>query len=212
LIAELLAAPAVVVEVFEDLDASLLPEEEAVVAQALPVRRREFATARACARAALARLGVVAGAILPGEGGAPVWPPGVVGSISHCAGYRGCAVAPSRRIRALGIDAEPDERLPDGVLDVVALPSERAHLHRLLNQDAAVHWDRLLFSAKEAVYKAWFPLAGRWLEFDEVAVTLTSTGSLTARVLAPGPVTLFHGRWTAREGLLGTAVSAPAEE
>ncbi len=112
-------------------------------------------------------------------------------------------MAPSRLVRALGIDAEPDEGLPDGVLDVVALPSEQAHLHRLLNQNGAVHWDRLLFSAKEAVYKAWFPLTRRWLEFDEVAVTFTGTGSLTARVLAPGPVTLFHGRWTVPGGPAG---------
>jgi 4'-phosphopantetheinyl transferase EntD len=208
-IAELLAPPVVVVEVFEDLDAALLPEEAGVVAGALPARRREFATVRACARAALARLGVAAGPILPGEGGAPIWPPGVVGSMSHCAGYRGCGVAPSRQLRGLGIDAEPDEPLPDDVLDVVASASERAQLHRLWDQNAAVHWDRLLFSAKEAVYKAWFPLAGRWLEFDEVTVRLTTTGRFTARVLVPGPVRVFTGRWTAVEGLLGTAVPVP---
>jgi 4'-phosphopantetheinyl transferase EntD len=211
-IAELLTPPVVVVETVDDLDAPLLPQEAAVVARALPARRREFATGRACARAALARLGVVAGAILPGEHGEPLWPPGVVGSVSHCAGYRGCAVAPSGRIRALGIDAEPEEPLPDDVLDLVALPFERAQLHRLRAANAAVPWDRLLFSAKEAVYKAWFPLVRRWLEFDQVEVTLTPSGGVTARVLAPGPVLVFPGRWTVRQGLVGTAVSVPAEE
>jgi 4'-phosphopantetheinyl transferase EntD len=211
LIAELLAPPTVVIELFEDLDASLMPEEDVLLARALPARRREFATVRACARVALARLGVTPGPILPGDGGAPVWPPGVVGSMSHCAGYRGCAVAPSPPVRALGIDAEPDEPLPDGVLDFVTAPSERAHLRRLVDVNPGVRWDRLLFSAKEAVYKAWFPLTGRWLDFDEVDVTLTASGHFTARVLVPGPVLLFTGGWTAGQRLLGTAVRVPSE-
>jgi len=61
------------------------------------------------------------------------------------------------------------------------------------------------------VYKTWFPLAGRWLEFDEVEVTVTGAGTLTARVLAPGPVTSLQGWWAARDGLLGTAVALTAE-
>ena len=81
----------------------------------------------------------------------------------------------------------------DGVLDVVARPAEQAHLHGLLDRNAAVHWDRLLFSAKEAAYKAWFPLTGHLLEFDEVEVTISGAGTLTARVLAPGPVTSLRG-------------------
>jgi len=65
----------------------LFPEEEAVIANAVDKRRREFATARACARAALAKLGLPPVPIVPGFRGAPQWPSGVVGSITHCAGY-----------------------------------------------------------------------------------------------------------------------------
>src|SRR5262249_33599292 len=61
-------------------------------------------------------------------------------------------------------------------------------------------WDRLLFSAKESVYKAWFPLARRWLGFEEADVTLDPAGRFTARLLVPGPVSGFTGRWTVHNG------------
>jgi 4'-phosphopantetheinyl transferase EntD len=80
-----------------------------------------------------------------------------------------------------------------------------------------VSWDRLLFSAKESVYKAWFPLAGRWLGFEEAVITIDpAAGVFTARLLVPGPVTGgrpltgFSGRWTAGHGLVLTAIAVPA--
>jgi len=99
-------------------DASLFPEEEAAIGGAIEKRRREFATARTCARRALVRLGVAPQSILPGPGGAPSWPAGIVGSITHCDGYRGCAVARVTDLRSIGIDAEPNEPLPKGLLAI----------------------------------------------------------------------------------------------
>jgi 4'-phosphopantetheinyl transferase EntD len=72
--------------------------------------------------------------------------------------------------------------------------------------------DRLLFSAKESVYKAWFPLTGRWLGFEDADVTITPDGTFTARVLAepPPPCTAsFTGRWLASGGLILTAIAVP---
>ncbi|MER6951895.1 4'-phosphopantetheinyl transferase superfamily protein [Nonomuraea sp. NPDC000554] len=189
-------------------DATLFPEEEALIAPAVDKRRREFTTARHCARRALARLGLPPAPILPGERGAPRWPPGVAGAITHCAGYRAAAV--SLDALTVGIDAEPDEPLPHGILADIALDRERAALARL---GGGVHWDRLLFCAKETVYKAWFPLTRRWLGFDEAHITLSPTGTFTARFLVPGPwvlgreLTGFAGRWLASGGLLMTAIT-----
>ncbi len=192
-------------------EATLFPEEEAAVARAVDKRRREFTTARHCARQALGRLGLPPVPILPGERGAPGWPSGVTGAITHCAGYRAAAV--SLRALTVGIDAEPHEPLPDGVLSAVSLDRERAELRRL---GGGVHWDRLLFSAKESVYKAWFPLALRWLDFEEAHVTFDPSGTFTARLLVPGPqvgggrLTGFTGRWLVSDGLLVTAIALPA--
>ncbi|SNS43487.1 4'-phosphopantetheinyl transferase EntD (siderophore biosynthesis) [Streptosporangium subroseum] len=198
-------------EAFDDPPGvTLFPEEEAAIARAVDRRRREFTTARHCARQALAQLGLPAVPILPGERRAPEWPDGVVGSITHCAGYRAAAV--SLEALAVGIDAEPHEPLPDGVLTAVSLEEERDALTRLGGQ---IHWDRMLFSAKESVYKAWFPLTRRWLGFEEAHITLVPSGTFTARLLVPGPLvdgrelTGFTGRWLVADGLVITAIALP---
>jgi 4'-phosphopantetheinyl transferase EntD len=221
-IEELLPGEVSAVEVYGDLpEAVLFPEEEAVIARAVEKRRREFTAARACARAALARLGQPPVAILPGTRGAPQWPPGIVGSMTHCAGYRAAAVARASDMIAIGLDAEPDRSLPDGVLQVIALDEEHAGLRglqALACASPAPCWDRLLFSAKESVYKAWFPLTGRWLGFEEAAITFhPADGTFAARLLVPGPtldggqLTGFSGRWLARDGLVLTAIAMPGK-
>lgn len=194
----------------DDDDAALFAEEEALVARAVEARRRSFATARACARRALGELGLPPVAILRGESGEPRWPPGVVGSITHCAGYRAAAVAWRRDVAALGIDAEPHEPLRRGLLGRIARAEEEDRLRALAAADASIHWDRLLFSAKESVYKAWFPLAGTWLGFHDAAVTINTAGALSVNLLVDGPpATEFEGRWIARDGLVVTAIVVP---
>lgn len=209
MIAEILPVAAATVEFTHDpAEARLFPEEEAAVARAVDKRRREFTTVRHCARLAMARLGFAPAPILPGERGAPGWPPGLVGSMTHCAGYRAATVAHASDVPFLGIDAEPDGVLPDGVEKAVTLPEERAHLRQLAQAHPGVHWDRLLFSAKESVYKAWFPLARCWLGFEEARLEFDPHhGTFTATVLVPGPVDTFTGRWLVRGGLVLTAVS-----
>jgi 4'-phosphopantetheinyl transferase EntD len=190
----------------------LFPAEEAVVARAVEKRRREFSSVRCCARAALGRIGMPPVPILPGERGAPRWPAGIVGSMTHCAGYRAAAVARSRDLLTVGIDAEPDEPLPDGVLSYVSLPGERAMLQDLRAVPGA-SWDRLLFGAKESVYKAWFPLAGRWLGFEDAEVSISpADGTWRARLLISVPQGIpatFTGRWLAASGILLTVTTVP---
>jgi 4'-phosphopantetheinyl transferase EntD len=196
-------------------DATLFPVEEALIATAVDKRRREVTTARHLARSALATLGFAPAPIPRGERGAPVWPAGVVGSMTHTAGYRCAVVAHDRDVHSIGVDAEEHAPVPDGVLDAVSDADERRELARLAAVAPDVHWDRLLFSAKESVYKTWFPLTRRWLDFAEAAVTPRLDGTFTARLLVPGPVVAgrpvggFEGRWLARDGLLLTAIALP---
>ena len=196
-----------------DAGPGLFPAEEAVMRTAGPRRRAEFTAGRLCARAALARLGVPAAPILPGPAGEPRWPPGVTGSITHCSGYLACAVARAADVAAIGIDAEPDAGLPAGLIEVVATGAERAWIRRQAAARPAVCWDRLLFSAKEAVGKLWYPLAGQWLGFHEAAVGLATGGTFTVCLPGPGPAAGDHrgtrmtGRWLARDGLIVTAIA-----
>ncbi|MFF1640475.1 4'-phosphopantetheinyl transferase [Streptomyces sp. NPDC058246] len=224
---ELLPESVVAVESYGDDGAEgaiLYPEELALLTRAVEKRRREFTTVRACARRAMEKLGVPPGPVLPGERGAPQWPQGVIGSMTHCEGYSAAALARATDLASLGMDAEPHLALPEGVLDAVALPTEVGRLDRLGAENPTVHWDRLLFSAKESVYKAWFPLTRKWLDFSEADIDIVQgpasggtalSGRFRAQLLVPGPlvdgerVGAFDGRWTVQRGLLATVVTVP---
>ncbi|MDX3241881.1 4'-phosphopantetheinyl transferase family protein [Streptomyces sp. ME18-1-4] len=226
MIDELLPASVVAVEAFgeegvrEFGDAPLYPQEEALMVRAVDKRRREFTVVRSCARRAMEKLGVPPQPLLPGERGAPQWPQGLRGSMTHCEGYCAAALVRAGDLASVGIDAEPHAPLPEGVLSAVALPAEAERLGRLAADRSEVHWDRLLFSAKESVYKAWFPLTRKWLDFGEADIDLTpvgpagrSYGAFRARLLVPGPMVgghrlgHFDGRWTVQRGLVATAIT-----
>ncbi|MEV7465528.1 4'-phosphopantetheinyl transferase superfamily protein [Streptomyces kronopolitis] len=199
--------------------AALLPEEEPHVARAVDKRVREFSAGRWCARRAMAGLGLPPAPVLPGPRGEPGWPAGLVGALTHCEGYAAAVVARSSQVLALGIDAEPAQPLPDGVLEAVALPGERAALPHHSDGAPPLPWDRMLFSAKESVYKAWYPMTGRPLEFEDAFLAFDpDNGTFTARLLVPGwqlgddLLTSVRGRWAVREGLVLTAVAVPAPQ
>ncbi|GGS38998.1 4'-phosphopantetheinyl transferase [Streptomyces nojiriensis] len=209
-----------------DGSAVLHPEEAVLVAAATEERREEFTTVRGCARRALAALGLPPTPVLPGKRNVPQWPAGVVGSMTHCAGYRAAVLARDTDLVAVGIDAEPDLPLPRGVLESIALPQELVWARTPVTGAARLCRDRLLFSAKEAVYKTWYPLVGTELDFDDAALSFRTDehlpaggprrGTFRARVLRPGtapdgrPVTEFTGRWLAERGLVVTAIAVPA--
>ncbi|MFF4489544.1 4'-phosphopantetheinyl transferase [Streptomyces sp. NPDC001544] len=209
----ILPAHVVTAETVEDLpNAELYPEEEAAIHHAGMGRRREFATVRQCARVALAGLGLPAAPIVPGADREPQWPDGVVGSLTHCDGYRAAALARDTDVASVGIDAEPHDSLPDRVLPMIAGPDESRHLSRLRSEIPEVHWDRLMFSAKESVYKAWFPLARTWLDFKEATVAFDpATRTFEAELHRSGafvdgrPVTRLTGRWLVRNSLVFTS-------
>ncbi|MGW4690370.1 4'-phosphopantetheinyl transferase family protein [Streptomyces sp. NPDC004244] len=216
--------------------AVLYPEEAALVAAAPNERREEFTTVRGCARRALAALGLPPAPVLPGKRNAPRWPAGVVGSMTHCAGYRAAVLARDTDLMAVGIDAELHRPLPRGVLESTALPRELAWVRTPPAGAAPLHRDRLLFSAKEAVYKTWYPLVGTELDFEDAVIAFREdapdgapgtggpaggrvggarTGSFRARVLRPGtapdghPLTALAGRWIVHRGLIVTAITVP---
>lgn len=179
------------------------PIETTAVARAVPSRQAEFAAGRAAARQALRALGHAAATIPAGQNRLPVWPAGISGSISHSAGI---AVAALRRGAPLGIDIEPDQDLEPELWPVICAPDELDALPILERG----HYVRLVFSAKEAAYKAQFPLTGRLIGFDAMTVRLTETG-FVARFCRPvGGFAAgqdIHGRQQRLDGLIVTGVA-----
>ncbi len=159
-------------------DAGLWPEEEVQVARAVPARRLQFAAGRRCARAGLAALGLAPVPIPAGPQRAPHWPAGATGSISHTTGYAVAVVrrtsdgpggpsGPASTRLSIGVDAEQLGRVGDHLYSRLFTPAEEAWLARLAGprRDAAA---TAVFGAKEAFYKAQFPLTGAWVGFHDV--------------------------------------------
>jgi len=140
-----------------------------------PHRREEFAAGRHCARRALAAVGAESGLSLPDADGLPVWPEGFLGSISHSRGIAGAVAAPAKKFSLLGLDLEKTDRLSEAAMRRVLHPLEAA----FAAGDQAK--TTILFSLKEAFYKAQFP---RWRtagNFGDLALCV-DLGAGAARV------------------------------
>lgn len=185
--------------------------EAELIAGASPRRRREFAEARACARQALEALGIPPGPIPAAADGAPIWPAGVVGSITHKGGYRAAVVAFAADVQGIGIDAELDEPLPDGVLATIASREDLDQVEALLEERPETAWDRLLFCAKEAAVKAGYSLGVGGAGVREVEVSIDPLGAAFQATYPRGNGTRIRGAWAEDEGLvLAVARSAQA--
>jgi 4'-phosphopantetheinyl transferase EntD len=151
----------------------LLPQEARSIPSRQPLMRRASGAARWIARGLLADMGLNGVAVLRASSGAPVWPPGIIGSLAHDDEMAVAAVAPVSDIVALGIDVEPALPLPDDIFALVATEADRTDP---VNRHLA---GRILFSAKEAVYKAVYPLDREVLGYEDIVVDLTTGAAMT---------------------------------
>ncbi len=167
----LLSSPDILVDCRQILpgdELNLMPEEARSIASRLVRVRRASGAARRLGRELLERLGHEPCAIPKGDSGAPHWPAGIVGSFAHDGDIAVAAVAPRRAFSAIGIDIEPAEPLPDELRELVVTPGERPRL----NEDPIQ--GRLLFAAKEAVYKVIAARDGLQLDYQDIDVDLVA--------------------------------------
>ena len=157
---------------------ALHPDEEVFVASAAQKRRRDFALGRACARSALAQLGQGDAVIAMGEGGAPLWPAGTLGSITHTAGYAAALAADANRVGGIGVDAERVGGVTQDLWPRLFDTAERDHLVGLKGESQAM-MATLFFSAKETAYKAW-RMKGA-LGFRDIRITPEADGFTATR-------------------------------
>ena len=183
---------------------SLAPAEQQLVQNAADRRKVDFGDSRWCAHQAMRPLSEDQ-PIMRGARGMPIFPNGVTGSLTHTEGFRAALVGRSQRWRSLGIDAEPARKLPDGVLQAIANRQEERRLSKLVVDHGQEFAETVLFSAKEATYKAWFPLTHRFLDFDQADIDVRTDGTFTSYLLTrPVPVPFIQGRWLVRQGVVVT--------
>jgi 4'-phosphopantetheinyl transferase EntD len=151
----------------------LFPEEVAEVARACKQRRLEFATERACARAALSRLGLPRAPLLTGPARVPAWSAKTVGSITHTKTFCASAVAMRESFLGIGIDAELSGGVTKDEWSHVLTAEELAWLggQSVTRQSELA---TVIFSAKEAFFKCQFPMTREWLEFQDVHVRVSA--------------------------------------
>lgn len=187
-------------------------EEARFVAQAVAKRQAEFAAGRNAARAAMRKLGGRNAAVPAGPDRAPQWPIGWHGSITH--NDRWCLAAVTRGAAHLGVDIEAATPLNPDLLSTICSPEERA---RIAGSDQAMQ-AKVIFSAKEAAYKAQFPLTGVLFGFDHLDIVIApDSGQFQARFVRPAGQFAagdrLQGRFALVQGHIVTAVTIdPAKE
>ena len=189
----------------------LYPDEREYIRTSNDTRRRQFTAGRSCAHDALRCLGISALPVLKGKHGEPLWPEGVIGSISHCHDYAAAAVALRRNYAGIGLDVEPAEPLDRDLRLLVCTAAELEMLGRTDIPD--IHfWDRIIFSAKESVYKCIYPLAGVFLDFQDIEISFSGkAGQFHASVPAALPARSslpheYQGRYVVSSAHLFTAL------
>jgi len=148
---------------------SILTEEElSSVGRALPKRVREFTAGRHIARSALRELNLAAASIPVAENRCPVWPDGIVGSISHTDDRVGVALAQAKDYVSVGFDIESVGSVKRDLFDMVLTDNERENMDLTANPELATQ----VFSCKESVYKAVYPIIGKFLEFRDLEIRI----------------------------------------
>jgi len=153
----------------QDYTENLHPEERIIISKAIDKRCYEFSTGRLCARKALEQLGIDNCILKQSENGEPIWPEQITGTISHSKKWAAAAVSTTKDIMTIGFDIETVNRISDGILKRIITEKEKEQLEKKDRQKAQ-EYAALIFSAKEAIYKALSSKYNDSLRFKDVSI------------------------------------------
>jgi 4'-phosphopantetheinyl transferase EntD len=194
----------------EDHVAELHPEERVLIKTAVAKRQHEFSTGRALARPLLAAAGHPDFSILREEDRIPIWPADIVGSISHTEGLCAAVIARRSDFAGLGLDLEPDADVDRDIARVVCRDAE----HEWVRAEGTAEYGRrcrIVFSVKEAVYKAFYPRTRVFWSFQDVGVEIDlEAGTFEAELPESADRDRAEGRILQRDGFILSGVAVPA--
>ena len=169
---------------------------------AMAKRRIEFSAGRHCAHRAMVQIGRTPGPVLFGPDRAPIWPPGIVGSITHSAQYCAAVVASEDHFRSVGIDTELVNAVGPELACEVLRPDEISATNGNA-RSGEIDWPTLYFCIKEAAYKAFYPIYRKIIDFQDMHVAIrTESRTFNAEVrvpISPFSVT-FQGKYGVSHG------------
>jgi len=148
--------------------ASLLPEEELFSQHYSAKRRREFITGRTNARQLLKKYNLHRYPLLPNADRAPIWPEGIIGSISHCKDLCGVIVSEAKHYRSIGFDIENIRTFNFAVRKYICTEDEDEWLLSLPEASRSQAL-LLIFSIKESLYKCIYQADGIKLNFKKIS-------------------------------------------
>ena len=206
-------APEVQVAVAEDWmwSQEAYPEEETYITRAVDKRKREFRAGRHAAHAALEALRISDFPIKVGDHRQPLWPSGIIGSISHTEGFCACVATEKGDILSLGIDVEPLEAVDAASLPLICTRRELQAIEGARDK-TSIPLCKLIFSAKECVHKVYHPLNGHTLDFLDAEITFDlEAKTFTAKINNPEknakfPIKQLHGHFDADGNYLFTLI------
>ncbi|MBW1902619.1 MAG: 4'-phosphopantetheinyl transferase superfamily protein [Deltaproteobacteria bacterium] len=207
-----LLPPNIIVEEskIEDAQGLLFPDEEVLIARAVEKRRKEFTAGRTCLRNVLAKLGVSNGPILQNKMRSPQIPQGYTATITHSGELCAAAAVKKGEIEAIGIDVEEHSALEPNIEKMILVPNEQMMINDLPNR-GSVHWEKVIFSAKESFYKAYFQITEQYLDYLEAEFLIEPENQrLSCHLLIPSPVSdlegrTFQGKYKIADGYVFTA-------
>ena len=198
-------------ERISDRVADLLPAERPGIATAVASRQHEFATGRVLARRLLAELGRPDFALVRDQDRVPRWPDGFVGSISHSGSLCVASVGLASEFAGIGLDLEPDEPVDSDIERVVCRDAEHDWVAAATGDDRGRR-RRIVFSVKEAVYKAFYPRTREFWSFQDVTVSIDlEAGRYRAELPESAGVASAAGRIHREGGWILSALAVPAE-
>lgn len=176
-----------------------MPAEKEHTGGMVKRRFREFAQGRYCARSAMQLLGLPASPVLKGTNREPVWPDGIVGSISHTGDIAAAVVAMADSVESIGLDIESADPLTDDIMAMICMPGE--------NPGSDGGLGKLLFGIKESIYKSIFPLVQEYVDFLEMEVVLHPDGRSFAAIshtnkCPPQLISRLEGRYIRLPGIV----------
>ena len=178
----------------------LFEDELRCMARAVGKRRDEFAMGRTAARRAMALLGEPRVALLPNADRSVAWPASVWGSISHADGLCVAVVGLRSTLAGIGVDVEVKDRVEPKLWRMIATEREQAYLAQGTDERVQRERATLLFSAKEAFYKAQYCVSRSWVGFHDAETTFEQPGTFQLELLKDVPGyfsagTRFEGRY-----------------